>query len=709
MKRSVVFTLIFFFGVSLKVHGQRTCGTMEHELWLKQQYPQIQEEEDRANEMAILLAEKIKSKKHSFHPNGKVKQVITIPVVVHIVYRLPSENITNVQVQSQIQVLNEDFRKLNADTVNIPSWFKSLAADFEIEFCLAQIDPYGNPTTGITRTQTTVASFTSDDKVKSSATGGKDPWPTNQYLNIWVCNLSGGLLGYAQFPWDYSSSPNTDGVVINYRYFGRGGSAQAPFNKGRTATHEVGHWLGLYHTFRGGCAGTSPTTCNTGGDRVCDTPPTASSNYGCPGTQNTCTETPTNMYDMTNNFMDYVDDACMNMFTAGQKTRVYSMLNLHRSWVFNASGKCNLTPTAPTANFSATPLLACVNSMVQLKDQSSGGVTNWSWSISPNTYTFVNGTSASSQNPQVQFTAPGTYTVTLIVSNAQGSDTLTKTNYISIGNGFPLPFYEDFESGDFSTNGWTVENPDNSYTWEITAISGSSLNGSNAAYINFYDYAKNGEIDALISPPLDFSNLSHATLTFHHAYRMYSAPGTYPSDSLFISISTDCGQTYTTLLKLGESGTNYTLATMPYSSSSFTPSSASHWCHTSSYSQGCYSINLDPYVGSSGIRIKFEGYCNYENNLYIDNISITGTVTGIIEAQTPSIEFYPNPTSSILYVKIHKPASISVLSLTGKRLYHAFVESAQILQIPVEAFPQGFYLLSITTEEGTQTYKFVKH
>src|SRR6478672_7469103 len=171
-------------------------------------------------------------------------KLITIPVVVHVVHREKRENISDAQVKSQIRVLNRDYRAKNPDKSKVPAVWKSLVTDAKIEFQLATKDPAGNPTNGITRTATTVASFKPDDSVKSKKTGGVDPWPTDRYMNIWVCKLADPLLGYAQFP---GGPAKTDGVVILHSAFGTGGTTAAPFNKGRTATHEVGHFFNLRH------------------------------------------------------------------------------------------------------------------------------------------------------------------------------------------------------------------------------------------------------------------------------------------------------------------------------------------------------------------------------------------------------------------------------------------------------------------------------
>ncbi len=249
--------------------------------------------------------------------------VTVIPVVVHVVWNAghPEQNISDAQIQSQIDVLNKDFRKLNPDVASTPAPFLPLTADARIEFVLADKDPAGNPASGITRTMTATASFADDDSVKSAATGGADAWPADKYLNIWVCLLSGGLLGYAQFP---GGPAATDGVVILHSAFGTTGTAAAPFDKGRTTTHEIGHWVNLRHIW-----GDDGTGCS-GSDFVDDTPNQGGPNYGTPAFPHvTCSNGPNG--DMFMNYMDYVDDVAMFMFSAGQVVRMQATLDGDRS------------------------------------------------------------------------------------------------------------------------------------------------------------------------------------------------------------------------------------------------------------------------------------------------------------------------------------------------------------------------------------------
>ncbi len=258
-----------------------------------------------------------------------------IPVVVHVVYRNAAENVSAAQIDSQIAVLNADFRATNADKSSTPPVFQPLIGDARVTFKLATTDPSGNPTDGITRTSTTTTPFSSaSDNVKSAATGGADPWPSDKYLNLWVCgNLRSGtnqaLLGYAQFP---GGPAATDGVVIVHTGFGSTGTAAAPYDLGRSATHEIGHWLNLRHIW-----GDDGNGCS-GSDFVADTPNQAGPNYGAPAFPHpSCSNGPNG--DLFMNYMDYTDDRAMFMFTPGQVSRMQAALDGPRSSI-GVSGPC---------------------------------------------------------------------------------------------------------------------------------------------------------------------------------------------------------------------------------------------------------------------------------------------------------------------------------------------------------------------------------
>ena len=308
----IIFTFLLA-GFLLISNAQNRCGTEAHTKTMIANSPEYAIAKSKVNTQTSKWIEN--------HPNYSEKTIITIPVIIHIVWNTNQENISDAQIQSQIEILNADFGRANIDTINTPSVWQSIAADCEIQFCLAQTDPNGNATTGITRTQTTHGSFNMNGDIKSSAAGGIDAWENDDYLNIWACNLGSGLLGYATPP--SSSIGSTDGVVIGYKYFGN--SNYAPYNKGRTATHEVGHWLNLEHIWGawGSC----------GNDQVADTPKQEMENYSCPAFPlhpNACSTTNANG-DMFMNYMDYTNDACMNLFTEGQKTRMIAAINQYRS------------------------------------------------------------------------------------------------------------------------------------------------------------------------------------------------------------------------------------------------------------------------------------------------------------------------------------------------------------------------------------------
>jgi len=316
-----LFTILITFCISTMLNAQRNCSTMEYLHEQQQVDPELMQ---RIQKIETQTARFIEENNEML----RNANVIRIPVVVHVVYRTSAENISDAQVLSQIQVLNQDFRRTNADAAQTLSQFQSVAADSEIEFCMASIDPNGNPTNGITRTSTTKTSFGTNNSVKYTSQGGQNAWPAGQYLNVWVCNIGNNILGYAQFP---GGAAATDGVVIDYRYYGTTGTATAPFNKGRTGTHEVGHWLNLRHIWGDG-------NCSVD-DFVSDTPTSSSPNYGCNLSTVKC-----NSLDMVQNYMDYTDDACMNIFTAGQKARMRALFASGgaRASLLNSNG-CGVT------------------------------------------------------------------------------------------------------------------------------------------------------------------------------------------------------------------------------------------------------------------------------------------------------------------------------------------------------------------------------
>ncbi|MCH8330839.1 MAG: zinc metalloprotease, partial [Bacteroidetes bacterium] len=288
---------------------QFKCGT--DELW-KQLISEHPEYEQKWQDINVQI-EDYRQSGNAERSGDRDELFVTIPVVFHIVYNTGSQNIADGTISSQVQRLNKDFRRLNSDTSGAHQVFKSIAADVEFEFCLASRDPDGNPTTGITRTSTFVTEFQGNDNINLTSLGGKDGWPPEQYLNIWVCNLPSGLGGYTFFP---GGPAYRDGVVVAYQTVGG-----TPF--ARTCTHEVGHWFALLHTFQDGCSGSSASNCFSEGDRVCDTPQQNGPAFGCNMASNSCIDSPTDNPDMIENYMSY--NSCQNMFTQDQAVRMQSV------------------------------------------------------------------------------------------------------------------------------------------------------------------------------------------------------------------------------------------------------------------------------------------------------------------------------------------------------------------------------------------------
>lgn len=304
------FTLVLLIAIlSNQIAAQQRCTSFEYQQAYLQKNPSLQE---RINSIESFTNKNIKNSQTLLSRlDGEAEgiNIIRIPVVVHILYHEPGEYISDDVVRDQIAALNRDFRRLNPDTVNTPSYFKQAAADCGIEFQLATSDPQQRSTTGIIRKYTPIKFWGEDDKMKFSSTYGDDAWDSKSYLNIWVCNTR-NILGYSSF---MGGAEALDGVVINTRAFGQSGGS--PYDKGRTAVHEIGHWLNLIHLW-------GDTDC--GDDKVADTPAQSTFTNGCPsGIKTSCGNGPNG--NMFMNYMDFTYDDCMNMFTQGQKARMRAL------------------------------------------------------------------------------------------------------------------------------------------------------------------------------------------------------------------------------------------------------------------------------------------------------------------------------------------------------------------------------------------------
>ncbi|MDR3287342.1 MAG: hypothetical protein LBT27_07860 [Prevotellaceae bacterium] len=497
MKKVILNIIVMVF--SFNIYGQMHCGSELNLTELQNTNPiRYQIIMDLENQTQSRLMMSINS-----IPQG----TIIIPVVVHVVYQNNSQNISDAQINSQLQVLNEDFRRLNTDKINTPTAFAGIAGNANIEFKLAKIAPNGTPTSGITRTQTSKSGFSETiEDMKYTSTGGHDAWNTQMYLNIWVCNFSSSSLGgYAQFPDELQTKPNTDGVVVSYKYFGRDGTAVSPHNKGRIATHEVGHWLNLRHIW-GDAANCSAT------DFVDDTPNQYTATSECPSFPQTDNCTTTSPGVMFMNYMDYTNDACMNIFTNGQVARMRSLFDTQtgiRKQMLVTAGFITNPPTMS----GSSPI--CGASTYTLSNVPTGATVTWQTNPSTIAGVVGNGNSA-----VVTPLARGTFTLTANINGYAVSKSISagvsnvpyaimvrdQTPYSNWNNSYQVnygsSYYFELYPPDVTINRyeWTFgNNLNNLYYWSNYSypftVGGSGLPAHDSMVIGFVSNPKPGLID----------------------------------------------------------------------------------------------------------------------------------------------------------------------------------------------------------------------
>jgi PKD repeat protein len=599
----------------------------------------------------------------------KNHDIKVIPVVVHIFHEGGTENISDAQIQSQITVLNEDFGKLlgsNGDGNGV---------DTEVRFCLAKIDPNGNCTNGIVRVKSSLTNHKTYERPLLKLVSF---WDNTKYLNIYIVkSIPGGTLGYSSFP---GGPPDEDGLVVRHNYFGKTGTAASSL--GRTGTHEVGHWLGLYHTFNNSC-GTD--ICNDG-DYVCDTPPVLTANFSC-NPINSCSNDNPDLQDQIENYMDYTPEACSNMFTAGQSDRILSSLINLRSLIWTnanliATG-CDENYVAPptcgvVANFVSLNPEICINNTVSFLDVSLNNPTNWQW-------TFTGGSPSTSnlQNPQVSYSGLGNYDVKLVVTDGIISDSITLNNYVSVTNpgiGIPLPYQENFESNIFPPSGITINNPDGGIAWELD--SNASVSPTHSVSLDNLNSTNYGTIDEIILPFLDLSsNLLTPYMKFKWAYA--KSVSLY-SDEMIVQLSVDCGATWNQIYYRS----NNNLVTGPTQTTPFIPD-ATQWKQAT--------INLNSYASSSYVLIKIMNVTDGGNFLYIDDINIGDVTLSVDENEVLSnFNVYPNPSNGIFTIQhsnsLNSSEELELYSLEGK-LLQGFQINGDQTKVNVGHLPKGTYFL----------------
>jgi len=725
--KQLLIILIFCF-ILTNLFGQQIirCSTEKSEQLRKQNNPEIENKE--IFEKWILKKINLNKYYASIFKTSEVTYVI--PVVVHVIHNGESigsgSNISDAIINSQIQVLNDDYKRLNADTSKTRSIFKPVAANCNIQFQLALTDPDGFPTSGITRLKGTKTSWdiTDNETLKSLSY-----WNSSQYLNIWVCALSGRNLGYAQYPESnlaglnstdldataYNQAKNalTDGIVIKYNAFGSYASPY-PFSKGRTSTHEVGHYLGLRHTWG------DVTDC-TGTDYCSDTPNLLGSSNGCDLAKKACDSINLAMIE---NYLDYSDDNCMNIFTNQQKLRMRTVLqnSPRRTSLLTSPG---LSPPALTANdagikaiISPSSLKYCQNQIevkVVLKNFGNNNLTNVEIdyqidNLSNIKYNWI-GNLASSFNDTIVLTninlSVGNHTFRVNTYLPNGNPDAKKYNdtlksIFSINQTQTLPFLVDFNDGVFPPKGWTLFNPDLQTTWKDTIAGGSLTSNNLSAYINMFDYNDNGQQqqDALYSPGYDFSKISSATLLFKISYAQADASS---NDGFKILVSTDCGNTYNYTLyeKYGSE-----LATASMFSTAWRPKHLSDWKDQS--------IDLHNFIGMPSVNLAFVSINGYGNNLYLDDIQvqlITGTE--IDKENNNIIIVSPNPNDGNFSIDLNlikiQDINVEITDIVGKVVWNSENKKVLKTNLPIDLslIKSGMYFVNIKGENFQKTTKII--
>ncbi len=616
------------------------------------------------------------------------RATIFIPTVVHVMHNGEAvgtaPNISDDWIMSQIAVLNEDYQATNADLTDVPSYFQPVIGDMDVQFVMAILDPNGNSTNGIDRVDMGGSNWSDNQKPGTI-------WNPEEYLNIWVADLGGNPLGYATPP---GGNPNTDGVVCDYRYYGRtpDNPLNNDFNLGRTATHEVGHWLNLAHTFQGSCSGTTANNCGNAGDGICDTPPTDGPNYGCfLNNVNTCTETPVDQPDMQMNYMDYLDDECLIMFTQEQADVMLGVLNTVRSGILTSPASGG----AGAFSYSGQVIDAITNQPV-----ANAGVV-----FASSTYTFELTTDANGNFSSPAFRA-GSYTV-----YAGRWGYMTKLydlafNLDSISSGLTIPidpgvYYDDFLM-DF---GWiSTSNQATTGFWSrgvpLETTSGGEISnpGTDAAddfedrcYVtgNGGGGAGNDDVDdgtvILISPIINATLFNDPYLTFESWFYNGGGNGGPIDDTLTISLSN--GINVEVLEKTAALANNWSASKYRMRTIMLLTDSMRLIVETADLGDGHL------------VEAGFDFFRVGDSSLVSVN-----SVDGLNDV----VNVYPNPTTGRLNIavgQVNEQVSITVFDMVGKQVYNSQALGSKNIQLDLNNSQNGTYFVQVRSGNEVTTKK----
>jgi len=672
--------------------GHMTCGKESLTKRVFEMYPE-------EKTLSIQASNRLEAETKKYgESKGTDDEVLIIPVVFHVVHIGGQENIADEQIESAIDVLNEDFNAANTDIGQVVGEFADIVGNAEIEFRLAKIDPDGNCTNGINRV---FSEYTNEgfENMKNAA----EIWDRSSYLNIWTCRQIGeGIAGYTFVPSTVNGGFGLqfDGIVILHNYVGRIGTSNA--TRSHALSHEVGHWANLEHPWGTTNNPEIASNCNQD-DFVQDTPNTIGWT-SCDLNGTTC-----GSLDNVENFMDYA--YCYKMFTQGQVSRMraamnsniaqrnqlYTPQNLAETGVLNVDQIC-------LAEFTTNrdPKI-CTGQEIEFNDISYNGIEQWNW-----VFEGGNPSTSNEESPSIIYNNPGTYSVTLTVSSGQEEQTVTKENLITVidESQYVLPYSEGFENFDEIEQGneWVDINQDGSNIgWEITE--GAAYSGNQSVFVrgrNNTDF----QTEILESPTYDLTTIQdNAVLSFYYSHARRNSN----SDDLFrVRISRNCGESW----NVRETREIDELPTVSGNTTSqFIPDSPDEW-------EEIVIDNISTLFLTDQFRVRFEFTSVNGNNIYIDDINIYDPATLSLENidVIKQISLYPNPASDEVRLRIElaepQEVVINIVDASGRVVQSSqllsFNSGSQNFNLALDNSLQGgLYFVQLRTKEGSSTRKLI--
>ncbi len=642
ISKSVAIACLFAVTLAPLAQTPLSCGQTEAQAAFDAAHPDAAMARALSEEATRVAARKVMQR------GGEDDELYIIPVVFHVIHDNGEENISDAQIHDAMDILNADFRKLNADTGQIVAGFVDVAADVDVEFHLAKRDPEGNCHSGINRIQSELT-YEGNNEMKQLVN-----WPRESYMNVYVAASAAGAAGYTNYPSDWGA--NTDGIVLRHDYVGSIGTSN-PY-RSRTLTHECGHWLNLPHTWGSSNSPNQEDNCDID-DGVEDTPVCLGSPVGlCDLDRTTC-----GSLDNVQNYMEY--SYCGAMYTLGQRARMrvalnddvadrdqlWTMQNLEDTGVFEEELLCR-------AEFSADRREICLGEAVQFTDASFFGVTAWSWDFGDG-QTLSGSDESIHRNPAHVYEQAGEFEVYLTASNASGEVTSVDPVVIRVLDDgmLPAPMVEGFESGQgpWSDGQWSVQTQEGQ-PWQIRETTGYS--GSRSLYVRNRQNV-GGEITRVTSTTYDAGGMAAVFISYKYAYSHRTTGET--DDRLKLQVSKDCGESWNT--RQFHRGI-IDLPTAEPHGGNFYPSGTAEWTgHIEEVDNEIYMI--------PNLRIRFEFESKGGNNVFLDDINVYGVdslgnvqtlVAGPHETEL-SMDLFPNPSTGQATAAVQWPGDAAVLSL----------------------------------------------